>query len=127
MLVEMLIIFFLFLIIYQFLLASSTSLASSKYSTIEGLDNYQPYDMNNPNNALILAQQNAGNIQVLKGQLDTLNGLKTQVDSLQTIVDQHTTQITGIVQQQSSYAQQVAGSTPPTITGTQPLTVNDVT
>jgi hypothetical protein len=120
MLVEMLIIFFLFLIIYQFLLAST------KYSTIEGLDNYQPYDMNNPNNALILAQQNAGNIQVLKGQLDTLNGLKTQVDSLQTIVDQHTTQITGIVQQQSSYAQQVAGSTPPTISGTQPLTVNDV-
>jgi hypothetical protein len=117
----MLIIFFLFLIIYQFLLAST------KYSTIEGLDNYQPYDMNNPNNALILAQQNAGNIQVLKGQLDTLNGLKTQVDSLQTIVDQHTTQITGIVQQQSSYAQQVAGSTPPTISGTQPLTVNDVT
>ena len=122
MLVEMLIVFFLFLIIYQW------SLVSSKYNTIvEGLDNYQPYDMNNPNNALILGQQNAGNIQVLKSQVDTLNGLKTQVDNLKTIVDQHTTQITGIVQQQSSYAQQVAGSKPPTISGTQPLSINDVT
>jgi len=122
MLVEMLIVFFLFLIIYQW------SLVSSKYNTIvEGLDNYQPYDMNNPNNALILGQQNAGNIQVLKSQVDTLNGLKTQVDNLKTIVDQHTTQITGIVQQQSSYAQQVAGNKPPTISGTQPLSINDVT
>ena len=122
MLVEMLIVFFLFLIIYQW------SLVSFKYNTIvEGLDNYQPYDMNNPNNALILGQQNAGNIQVLKSQVDTLNGLKTQVDNLKTIVDQHTTQITGIVQQQSSYAQQVAGSQPPTISGTQPLSINDVT
>ena len=50
------------------------------YQVKEGLESggttptttYQPYD---PNNPAILAQQNAGNIQVLKGQIDELNGI----------------------------------------------------
>ena len=58
-LVNILILFFTILVIYQIFLAYSG------YSIIEGLtsDNteYQPYNTNDPNNALILSQQNAGN------------------------------------------------------------------
>ena len=79
MLVNTLIIFFVILIFYQIFLAH----VISKINIIEGMDTqssqttqqYQPYDMNNPNNAFILAQQNAGNIQVLKQQMDSVLNL----------------------------------------------------
>jgi hypothetical protein len=97
----------------------------SKFVTspiIEGLENesntYQPYNLNDPNNALILAQQNAGNIEVLKGRIDSLDNIKERVDNIQQSVDSMQTQIDGLVQQQADYAQELAGSEPPTITGT---------
>ena len=57
-LVNVLIVFFIILIVYQIILATKI---------VEGLKNnnnkkYKPY----PPNALILAQQNAGNIEYLK-------------------------------------------------------------
>jgi hypothetical protein len=36
------------------------------------------------------------------------------------------TQIDGLVQQQADYAQEIAGSTPPEVTGTDELTAEDV-
>ena len=52
-------------------------------TTIEGLETqsqkYKPYNLNNPNNTLILAQQNAGNIQVLKKQMDDVLDLNKEV------------------------------------------------
>ena len=54
-LINTLIIFFIILIGYQIILGNYI---------LEGLENnqsYQQYDTNNPSNALILAQQNAGN------------------------------------------------------------------
>ena len=59
-LVNILILFFTILVIYQIFLAYSG------YSIIEGLENdkkYKPYDSND---ALILGKQNAGNIIVLE-------------------------------------------------------------
>ena len=58
---------------------------------IEGLENeqppaekeYQPYNLSDPNNALILAQQNAGNIEVLKGRIDEFDGVKEKLDTMQ--------------------------------------------
>ena len=35
-------------------------------------DQFNPENMNNPDNALILAQQNAGNIDYLKQRIDTI-------------------------------------------------------
>ena len=94
---------------------------------VEGLENqYQPYDTNNPNNALILAQQNAGNIEVLRGRIDTLDGVKKKVDDIQQSIDSMQIQIDGLVQQQAEYAQELAGSTPPTVTGTDELTTEDI-
>ena len=72
----LLILFFIALLIYQIILANDLSV-------IEGLDNYKPYDTNNPQNAMILAQQNAGNIAVLKQEVTTLQGQVTQLASAQ--------------------------------------------
>jgi len=102
---------------------------------IEGLENgdattstqeYKPYNLNDPNNSLILAQQNAGNIEVLKGRIDNLDGVKKKVDDMQQSIMSMQTQIDGLVQQQADYAQQMAGSTPPDITGTDQETADDV-
>ena len=40
---------------------------------MEGLENYKEYDTNDPNNVMILAQQNAGNIEVLRKQFDNIS------------------------------------------------------
>lgn len=115
MFIQFLILFFIVLISYQ------VFLAYSKRSLIEGMEStteFAPYDINNPANALILAQQNAGNINYLKGRLDEMETMKTTVDSLSQQVDQLNQQMAGLVQQQSDLGQQLAGTTPPTITGT---------
>jgi hypothetical protein len=108
-LVNILIVFFIILILYQLFLATNI---------IEGLENqYQPYDTNNPNNALILAQQNAGNISFLKERLDELTGINGQVQDLSGNVQSLQTQVTGLVQAQQDYANQMTGGTAPQVTG----------
>ena len=130
-LIYTLILFFVFLLVYQIYL----DIFSSKL--IEGLETnssttsssssqeYKPYNLNDPNNSLILSQQNAGNIEVLKGRIETLDGINQKVDNIQLSIDAMQVQIDGLVQQQADYAQELAGSTPPTVTGTDELTVED--
>jgi len=104
---------------------------------IEGLENettttttttgdYQPYNVNDPNNSLILAQQNAGNIEVLKGRIDKFDGVKEKIDTMQQNIDSMQVQIDSLVQQQADFAQDLAGDTPPEITGTEELTAEEV-
>jgi hypothetical protein len=124
-LIYLLILLFTILITYQIFL--TYPIYSKTSYLIEGLDNsdssdqtqdYKPYNLNDPNNALILAQQNAGNIEVLKGRIDAQDGVKEKVDTIQQNINAIQTQIDGLVQQQADFAQQIAGSTPPTVTGT---------
>jgi len=124
-LVNILIVFFIILIFIQIILATHV---------IEGLENnYEPYDTNNPNNALILAQQNAGNISFLKQRLDDLTGINQQVQDLSGNVQTLQTQVNGLVQSQQDYANQMTGGSPPEITGatddneTNDSTTNNVT
>ncbi len=132
-LIYILIVLFVILMGYQAYLANGTF--GSKL--IEGLENgdtttssstqeYKPYNLNDPNNSLILAQQNAGNIEVLKGRIDGLDGVKKRVDDMQQSIDSMQTQIDGLVQQQADYAQEIAGSTPPDVTGTDEETADNV-
>jgi TolA-binding protein len=112
-LINLLILFFIVLIIYQIFLAYIEN------NIIEGLTNqqYQPYDTNNPNNALILAQQNAGNISVLKEQIDELNGLNKEVQDISgnvIILQGQVSQMLAATQQQSS---QLTGGSAPNVTG----------
>jgi len=79
---------------------------------------YVPYDLNNPNNALILGQQNAGNINYLKGRIDDLMKLQSEVSDISGNVIILNQQVQGLVQQQAGLVQNVVGSTPPKITGT---------
>jgi hypothetical protein len=124
-LVNILILFFTILVIYQIFLAYSG------YSIIEGLtsDNteYQPYNTNDPNNALILSQQNAGNINVLENQVNNLSGLNQQVQDLSGNVAGLQEQVNNLVSAQNQYASQMAPSTPPDISGTTTDSTTDTT
>ena len=73
---------------------------------------------NNPNNALILAQQNSGNIAYLKKQMDSVQDINQEVQDLSGNVQTLQTQVNGIVQAQQNYANQMTGGTVQNITGT---------
>ena len=113
-LINILIVFFILLIISQLFLAYAGN------NIIEGLTNgqYQPYDMNNPQNALILAQQNAGNISFLKEKLDELLGLSKEVQDISGNVITLQEQVAQMVAAQQSYSTKMTGGVTPNITGT---------
>ena len=110
-LINILILFFVILVGYQLILATHI---------IEGLensDNFKPYDMNNPNNALILAQQNAGNINFLKNRMNSMQGLNQQVQDLSGNVSSLQLQVNDLITAQKDYTSQMLGDTPPDISG----------
>ena len=110
-LVNTLIVFFILLILYQIVLANRIR---------EGIENnleYKDYDMNNPANALILAQQNAGNISYLKQRLDSFLGLDKEVQDISGNVVSLQNQVYALVNAQKDYANQMTGGTAPTVTG----------
>jgi predicted PurR-regulated permease PerM len=112
-LVNTLIIFFIIIILYQLVLANHI---------IEGIENnqqYQDYDTNNPANALILAQQNAGNISYIKQRLDTIIGLDKEVQDISGNVVSLQEQVSSLVNSQKEYANQMTGGTSPNVTGTE--------
>jgi hypothetical protein len=110
-LVNILIVFFIILICFQLILANHI---------VEGLENndsYKSYDTNNPGNALILAQQNAGNIEYLKGRIQDVQAMFTQVQDLSGNVQTLQDQVNGLVTAQQQYATQMTGGIPPNISG----------
>ena len=109
MLINILIIFFIILIFYQVFLYNIID-----NNIMEGMESsYQPYDTNNPNNAMILAQQNAGNIQVLKQQLDKIINLDKQVQDISGNLITLTNQVNTMVgNQQSMVGSKIPSSTP---------------
>ena len=113
-LVNVLIVFFIMLICFQIILANHL---------VEGLENgksYQQYDTNNPENALILAQQNAGNIEYLNGRIQDVQGMYKQVQDLSGNVQTLQDQVNGLVTAQQQYATQMTGGSPPQISGAIP-------
>ena len=109
-LVNILIVFFVFIILYQIFLAT--------VPTVEGLENqYQPYDTNNPANALILAQQNAGNIAYIKERLDDYQTLYKEVQDISGNYASLQDQVDQLVQAQEQYTTQMTGGTVPQISG----------
>jgi outer membrane murein-binding lipoprotein Lpp len=116
-LINILILFFSFLIIYQLILETNL---------IEGLENqYEPYDTNNPNNVLILAQQNAGNISYLNERLKQIDNISQEVQDLSGNVTSLQTQVNDLVEAQESYAEQITGGNVPQITGINDSDNND--
>ena len=121
-LVNILILLFVIILGYQIILANHI---------IEGLENgddFKPYDTNNPNNALILSQQNAGNINYLKNRMDTIQGVYQQVQDLSGNVQSLQDQVNSLVSAQQDYANQMTGGTAPVVTGaTDPSTTDTTT
>ena len=120
-LIYILIIGFLLLIGYQIYLESTTN------NLIEGLENetstdpqFQAYNVDNPNNALILAQQNAGNFEYLKGRILDIQGMNKQVQDLSGNVVTLQEQVNGLVTAQQQYATQMTGGVAPEISGAIP-------
>jgi predicted PurR-regulated permease PerM len=113
MLIKILISFFIILIVYQVFLYNIVG-----DNITEGMQtSYQPYDTNNPNNAMILAQQNAGNIQVLKQQLDKIINLDKQVQDISGNLITLTNQVNSMVGSQKSMVESKIPSSTPQITG----------
>jgi hypothetical protein len=116
----MVIILFLYLIVHS-LMTQKEGLETMDPSTNQTTtDEYQPYDTSNPNNVMILAQQNAGNISVLKQQLDDLgiSHLEQEIQDMSGNITSLQQQVNGLVTAQQEYASQINGGQPPVITGT---------
>jgi hypothetical protein len=111
-LINILIVLFILILSYQIFLAHFYRLDG-----LEGLENYKEYDTSDPNNVMILAQQNAGNIEVLRRSLDDLTGLKREVEDISGNVVTLTTQVNDLLQAQQDYISQVTPPEPPEITG----------
>jgi len=111
--INLLIIIFIVLIGYQIFLAHFSD------SLIEGLENYKDYDTNDPNNVMILAQQNAGNIEVLKQEFEKISGLKQEVDDISGNMVNLTKQVDDLVEAQADYLAQNLPAEPPEITGAE--------
>lgn len=97
----------------------------SLYDTLRGVEGmtnkYQSYDESTASDSgtMILAQKNAGNIEVLKGRLDDGKNLDTRMSRAEQQIDLMQHQIDGLVQQQSNYATELAGGDAPlSVTGT---------
>ena len=111
-LINILVLFFSFLIIYQILLAYFVD------KVVEGLTNndseYKPYGKD----PMILSQQNAGNIVVLKKQVDKLSGLNQLFQDLSGNYAGLQSQVNSLVKAQNDYTNQMTGGSEVQITGT---------
>ena len=101
-----LIIFFTSIILYKILFYIGTS-----FNLIEGMENsYKEYSGDDP---MILAQQNAGNIEYLKSRVDDLSNIKGDVDTMKQDMSTMQIQIDGLVQQQADMATELSGGGEP--------------
>ena len=110
--IQGLIVFFVGLIVYQILLEGRWFQQSI---LLEGMETqYKDYD---PNNVVILEQQNAGNIAYLKQRMDEVQGVYQQVQEVNGKVVALQDQVNGLMQSQQDYAAQMTGGSAPEITG----------
>jgi hypothetical protein len=116
-LIYSLIIFFTCLIGYQIILELTPNIIEGLVSSPNTNATYKPYNMNDPNNALILGQQNAGNIEVLKERINKLDGVDSKVNTMQQSMNSMQVQMDTLVEQQSTLATELAGDEPIDVTG----------
>ena len=101
-LVNILILFFIILIGYQIILANRIvegleNNANATNANATNANTYTPYDTNNPDNALILSQKNAGNIDYLKQRIDNVQDIFQEVQDLSANVSALQEQVNGII------------------------------
>ena len=100
MLTNILILLFSILLIYQIFFNND--------NLIESFDNkYNNYKYN-PNNTSILSEQNAGNIEFLKKQINKFAPLNDKVQDLSGNITNLSKQIDSLIQAQQQYAESVS-------------------
>jgi len=105
MLLTVLIIFFTSIILYKILFYIGTS-----FNLIEGIENtYKEYS----GDPMILAQQNAGNIEYLKSRVDDLSNIKGDVETMKQDMQTMQIQVDGLVQQQADMTVELSGGGEP--------------
>jgi uncharacterized phage infection (PIP) family protein YhgE len=111
-LINILIVFFILLLIYQILLANHI---------VEGMEGnkneFQEYDKNDPNNLSILVNQNAGNITYLKDRMNNVANIGEQVKDISGNLQTLQEQVNDLVLAQEDYANQLTGGSAPEISG----------
>ena len=106
MFLTILIIFFISIILYKILFFIGIS-----FHLIEGMENeYKEYNSNDP---MILAQQNAGNIEFLKSRVNDFENVKGDVDTMKQNIQTIQIQMDGLVQQQANMASELSGGGEP--------------
>jgi len=83
---------------------------------------YRQYDKKIADNTFLLAQQNAGNIEVLRQQIDLIKGMNQQVQDLSGNVTALQVQVDGLVQANQQYVSQIGSL--PQITGATPSPID---
>jgi len=76
---------------------------------IEGMEEYKEYT----NDPMILAQQNAGNIEFLKSRVNDFENVKGDVDTMKQNIQTIQIQMDGLVQQQANMASELSGGGEP--------------
>jgi hypothetical protein len=119
-------LFILFLLISYYLYQNNYQVIF-KDSIKEGLDsskdniniynNYDKNSMSSTDNALMLAQQNAGNIEYLKQQISKITTLDKEVQDMSGNLVTLNEQMIALVNQQTQAASQLAGNKPLETTG----------
>jgi len=117
MLVKILIVVFCLLLVYQSFLALKEGFQDASQDASQEYQPYNTSDPNNQNGAMILSQQNAGNIEYLKQQISSLLGLQKEVKDTSSTLDQLTDQVIALTQQQEEAAKQMVGTEPVQVTG----------
>ncbi len=106
MLIKALIIFFIFLILYQAFLAIRSATLKR-----EGLENVGYVEGSNCSSS-VLAYKNSGAIQLLQDQVNKLMGLDKEVKDISGNVASLNQQVASLVNQQAQAATQLVGNKP---------------
>jgi hypothetical protein len=110
---NILIILFSYLVLYSIYLEWNKREGLLNNSTpVSSTIVYKNYPISN-DNAIILSQQNAGNIAFLKQQVDEIPLLKKRVDDLTSEMETVNTQLYGLAKQQATTAIEAIGASSP--------------
>jgi polyhydroxyalkanoate synthesis regulator phasin len=136
MILYILIVFFILLILYSLFLGYKTNIVEGMLDVVPTIapefdptvrptnemlpdlkvsQVYKNYDKTISHNTFMIAQENAGNIEILKQQVDKLMNIRSttaqEMDSMQKQVDEIQDQLLNIQNQQQSYITQIKTNT----------------
>ena len=119
---------FILIIFFVWLLSYQTFLAYFSTKIVEGNTTcYRDYNTKDPNNIMMLTQQNAGNIMAIKSQLDDMDDVSNILTDISGNVSNLQSQVNELVKAQQQQGEQMVGSEPIDTSDTSDTTDNPTT